>query len=504
MGLVRGTQVVYLFIMARWLTTDQMGYVQTLGLGISLVIGVATPWIVWVMIQKTLAARDTARAVGTMHQMATYAILAGSILAPVLALLYLARTPSVSLPIDGTLLVLTALAMCFYQLVEGAFSAVLKVDLGLILGGARVIANYLIPLTLFFLTRNISMIFVGWLIADTLALLFGISKCGLRRKAALYRPRLPSKDLVVFTLPIFLLYFFGTLRTFLDPYITLFFFGTTNLAVYNNVSGLTSIASEAILTLLIPFLPVLTTLLRSRPERLGVALGVTVKMLALAILFVVPLFIFAGTPIILTVLSEKYVTAQSPALLAVASITMIFYVFHGLFANIRGAKGETLKLMLFEFSYDGAVILFYALFAYLGWLQTLGIIGVALCAMLGYFVAFCYMASQTKELGLLGRSSLARIALLSLPQTGAVFLLSLLLAPIDLFDFGIMAAIAFLLIVVLSAAFSCFNDDELEILSRVSKRRLDSLIRLYQRAGLRRSTTREHRTKRQKDKASDD
>ena len=63
--LVRGTQLIYLFLIARLLLPAEMGILQAVALGTSFIGGVVTPWLAWVMQQKALMAKEKEETVGT-------------------------------------------------------------------------------------------------------------------------------------------------------------------------------------------------------------------------------------------------------------------------------------------------------------------------------------------------------------------------------------------------------------------------------------------------------
>jgi len=482
--LVRGTQVFYLFFMARWLTQVEMGHVQTLALGLSFIGGIVTPWIGWVLQQRALAESDPKSSIRLVHQMAVYGFIASFIFAPAISVIYLLTAQIPILSEEGLLFIAIAVAVCLLALLQRVYLAFLKIEMNVIVGAIRIISNYLLPMTLFLLTWNVTMIFWGWLAADLLVLLFILPTCGLRRNPSLYRLLCPSRDLLLFSAPLFIIYLFHSLRSFVDRFIIMLFFGEANLAIYHLVSRITSITSEAILTLLIPFLPIMTKVFEDRPQRAGIALSASLKMLFHAILFVAPLLIFCGAPIINLILGDQYTTPESCLILAIASLSMIFTAFTALFTKIRGAKGDTHKMLL-EISYVAGAFLFLSLFSLFGWLQVLEAIGIAICMALGNLLAFLFIGWQTKELSLINKGSFLRLLLLIIPHTLLVPSLSLWLAPVDLFDLILIAGVSLLSLVFFSALLSCLSEDELEILSRVSKGKIDPLIRLYQKIGVR-------------------
>jgi hypothetical protein len=276
---------------------------------------------------------------------------------------------------------------------------------------------------------------------------------------------------------------FDAFRGVVDGFFTFTFFGSADFATYHIATRVTSIASDAILTLMIPFSPIVIVLLKTRPQRIGVALGAVLKLLAHAVLYASFILVFCGAPIMGLVTSVQYVTPQSITTLAIATATMAFAVFNALFLNLIGAKGLTYRLALFEAFYALGVLPFYALFAMLGWLQILGIVGMATGTALGFFVMFCLLTWQTKELAKVGLGALLRVAALAFPQAGVTFVLSLWLAPIDVLDLGLVLALTLLSIFVFSAFLSCFDKSELEIVSRATKRKLNRLIWLYEKLG---------------------
>ena len=482
--LVRGTQIFYLFFMARWLTPVEMGHVQTLALGLSFIGGIVTPWIGWVLQQRALAESDPNSSIRIVHQMAVYGFIASFIFAPAISIIYLLTAQISILSEEGLLFIAIAVAVCLLALLQRVYLAFLKIEMNVIVGAVRIISNYLLPMIFFLLTWNVTTIFWGWLAADLLVLLFILPTCGLRRNLSLYRLLRPSKELVFFSAPLFIIYLFHSLRSFIDRYIIMLFFGEANLATYHLVSRITSIVSEAILTLLIPFLPIMTKVFEARPQRAGVALSASLKMLFHAILFVTPLLVFCGAPIINLILGDQYTTPESCLILAIASLSMVFTAFTALFTKIRGAKGDTHKMLLFEVSYVVGALFFLFLFSLLGWLQELEVIGIAICMALGNLLAFLFIGWQTKELSLISKGSILRLLLLIIPHTLLVFLLSVWLAPVDLLDLALIAGVSLLSLIFFSALLSCLSEDELEILSRVFKGKLDPLIRLYQKIGL--------------------
>jgi hypothetical protein len=64
-----------------------------------------------------------------------------------------------------------------------------------------------------------------------------------------------------------------------------------------------------------------------------------------------------------------------------------------------------------------------------------------------------------------------------------VALLAVWFAPLDIFDLLIITGLSFLTLLFFSGLFSCFAKSDFEILSRVSKGRLDPLIRAYEKLG---------------------
>ena len=484
--LVRGTQLVYLFFMARWLTQSQMGHVQAMALGLTFITGVVTPWIAWTLQQRTIAARDPESAIRVAHQLSVYGFISTFLFAPLISLIYLSTIQVPIISGEGLLFLSTALAVCIIVLLRRVYLAFLKIEMDVVVDAIRMIANYLIPMALFFLFQDVIMVFWGWLAADLLVLIIIIPTCGLRRDLSLYRPEVPSKDLVIFAMPLFFIYLMRSFRSFVDRFIVMIFFGEANLATYHLVIRITSIVSQAVLTLLISFLPIMMKIFEERPHRAGVALGATMKMLFHALLFVAPLLAFCGAPIINLILGDQYTTIESCLILSAASLSMVLSAFITFFTNIRGAKGDTHKMLLFELSSLVGCIISLILFALTGWIQTAQSIGVALAMAFGSFLSFSFIAWQTKELSLLGKSIL-RLLLLIPPHALFVLLLSTLLLPLDLLDLAVVAGASLLFLLLMSALTSSFTSEELEVLSRAFKGRLDPLIKTYQRLGVRRA-----------------
>jgi hypothetical protein len=327
------------------------------------------------------------------------------------------------------------------------------------------------------------MIFWGWVIADALTLIVAIPTSGLRRQASLYRPKWPSSALMVFTLPIIGLTVFDAFRGVINGFFTFVFFGTAEFATYNLVIGLTTMATDAILTLMIPFTPIIIVMLKTRPERVGIALGTVLKMLAHAVLYVAPILVFCGTKVMALITSPQYLGPETTATLSFATIMMAATIFNAVFLNLIGAKGQTYRLLLFEAFYALVAIPFYYLFAILGWLQTLGIAGMAITTSLSFSATLLLLMCQTKELKQIGWQALIRVAVLGILQTGITFLLTLWYPPIRLAELAIIAGFTLMSLFILSGVLSCFTKSELEIVSRASKGKLNRLIWFYEHLG---------------------
>ncbi len=371
-----------------------------------------------------------------------------------------------------------------FPLFQYIYQSYLKIELSLVYVAIQTILNFIFPLVFFFFTSNITSIFIGWLLADLLVLLVMIPRSDLKWSRSFFKLTWPSKALIIFTIPVFFNFLFRSLRSFIDRYIILLFFTLTDLANYHLVTRITGIAQEAILTLLIPFFPIMTMVFQQRSSRAGVALGVTTKMLSIAIFFVAPILAFAGLPLIGLILGEQYLLADNQLLLSIASVTMVLFAFTALMGNIRGAKGETYKMLAFQISYVIGFSIFLIVFFLLGWVQALEVFGVALSMMLGYFFAFCLITWQTPEMKLLGKKAVIQLVSLGVVQTIIVFLLALWFAPLDIVDTLVITGISFLTLLLFSALFSTFTQDEMAIVSRISKGRLDPLITIYKKIGI--------------------
>jgi hypothetical protein len=488
--ITRATQLLWIKIITQpeVLSKDLYGFVSFVALGASLVAGLGVPWIGWVMTQRGLAEKDPEKSTRFIHQMAVYGIASSLVLVPILAFVFIYVTylsaSGQALPFEGMIMIVAiAVAASLFQLFQSVYSAFLKMERYVLIGTVRAVAYNLFPLVLYLVTGNVLLIFWGWVIADLVVISTAIPTCGLKRDASLYRPKLPDKALVIFTLPVLLLTVFDTFRGVISGVFTFIFFGSANFATYNLVIGVTTIATDAILTLMLPFGPIMVVVLKSRPERVGIALGTVLKMVSHAIFYVSPILIFCGTPAMAAITSSQYLGPETQATLSYATLMMAATVLNALFLNLIGSKGLTYRLLLFEAFYALVAIPFYYLFAFLGWLQTLGIAGVAVCTGLGFTVTLVLLALQTKELKQVGWKVLTRIAALGIPQAGVTFLLSLWLAPIDLIDLGVILLVTLGSVFLFSGLLSCFTGPELEVVSRASKGKLNGLIRFYERLG---------------------
>jgi len=486
----RATQLIWIKIITQpeILSKDLYGFVSFVALGASLVSGLAVPWVVWVMGQKGLAEKDPRAANRFIHQMVVYGIIASLVFAPLLAFAFIfVASVSTGVPllaVEGvSMMIPIAVAASLFQLFLGVYYCYLRIERSVVVGAARTVAAQLIPLAMFLATRNIMMIFWGWVIADVLMISIAIPTSGLKRQASLYHPKWPATALVVFTLPVFLLTVFDAFRGVISGFFTFVFFGSANFATYNLMIGMTTMATDAIVTLMFPFSPIMIVILKTRPERIGIALGTVLKMLAHAVLYVSPILVFCGTPVLALVTSTQYLSPESTATLSFATLMMAASIFNALFLNVIGAKLQTYRLLLFEAFYALVPIPLYYLFAILGWLQVLGIVGMAICTALGFIATLFLLMWQTKELKQIGWQALIRVAALGIPQAGVTFLLSLWLAPIDLVDLAVIFAFTLLSLFIFSGFLSCLKKSELEIVSRASKGKLDRLIRFYERLG---------------------
>lgn len=479
-GVVRGVQLFYIAIIARWLSTDQLGFVMAIALGITFVSGVLIPWVAWTMHQKALSKEDPIYAEKIIHQMFIYGIIETAIFMPIFAAVYLSSIGLTIASDIGIIVLISTFQVCLFLLVQGVHLAYLRIERNVIVGAIRTVLNFLLPLILFYLTLNIMMIFGGWIIADFIMLVIIIPTCGLKRQLSLYKLVRPTKALLIFALPMVLIFIFNQFRSFIDQYLIILFFGYGDLAVYRNISRIPSIAQEAILTLLIPFLPIMTKVLASRPEREGLAFGITLKMLFIAILFVGCVFIFAGLPIIELILGAQYILPESGLLLSFATLTMVFYALSSLFLRMRGAKGETFKMMIFSVLFALNIGIFLALFFAFGLFGILGVVGVAICVTLGYALTFTILTWQTKEIALVPQNSLFRLITLIPIQMLIVYVLAVILTPLDILDTLIITVISLLTLLIVSALLSVFSNEELNTLSRASQKWLNPLIKFYQ------------------------
>jgi O-antigen/teichoic acid export membrane protein len=479
-GVVRGVQLIYIAIIARWLSTDQLGFVQAIALGITFVSGVLIPWVAWTMHQQALSKEDPIHAEKIIHKMFIYGVIETIILVPIFAAVYLSGIGLTIASDIGIIVLISTFQVCLFLLVQGVHLAYLRIERNVIVGAIRTVLNFLLPLILFYLTLNIVTIFWGWIIADLIILVIIIPTCGLKRQLNLYQLVRPTKALLIFALPMILIFIFNQFRSFIDQYLIILFFGYGDLAVYRNISRIPSIAQEAILTLLIPFLPIMTKVLASRPEREGLAFGITLKMIFMAVLFVGCVFIFAGLPIIELILGAQYILPESGLLLSFATLTMVFYALSSLFLRMRGAKGETFKMMIFSVLFALSIGIFLALFFAFGFFGILGTIGVAVCVTLGYALTFTVLTLQTKETALVPRGALLRLVALIPIQMLIVYVLAIILTPLDILDTLIITGISFLTLLVGSALLTIFSNEDLEILSRASKNWLNPIIKFYQ------------------------
>lgn len=482
--IVRGVQIFYIFLIARWLLPNEMGYLQIFALGLSFLGSVITPWIGWVLQQKGLSEKDPQEGDKIIHQWTGYGIVIGIVISPITAILYLLTTPVPIWSLDAIIFIVTVLVLSIYQLFNWIYQAHLKIELSLVFGALQTILNFILPLLFFFFTLNITSIFWGWLIADFLVLLLMLPKSGLRASLSAYAVGWPSKVMIIFATPVFFIFLLRALRSFIDRYIILLFFSLADLANYHLVTRITGIASEAILILLIPFLPIMTKVFETRTSKANIALGAALKFLSIAVFFVAPILAFAGLPIIGLILGDQYALPENQLLLAIATMTMVIFAYTSFMGKVRGAKGDTYKLLWFQMSYIAGFSIFIVLFFLIGWVQFLGTFGVALSMTLGYFLAFCLILWFTPEMKLIGKKAAIQLTSLGLVQTIIVYVLALWFAPVDLIECLIITGISFLTLLLFAALFSTFTEDEMNLVSRVSKGRLDPLIKIFKRIGI--------------------
>jgi O-antigen/teichoic acid export membrane protein len=481
---VRGVQIVYIYFMARWLLPDEMGYIQLFALGLSFLGAVITPWVGWTLQQKALSESDSEESEKIIHRLTIYAVIIGCLFAPITAVLYLLTTPVPIWSIDAIVFIITVFAFSLFQLFIYINQTYLKLELSVLYGALETILSFIIPLVLFYFTWNVTSVFCGWLIADIIVLAIMIPKSGLKWSRGYFQLAWPAKALVIFSLPVLLNHLFNALRSFIDRYIILIFFTFADLANYHLVTRITGIVQQAVLTLLIPFFPIMTVVFQQRSSRAKIALGASTKMLSLAIFFVAPILAFAGLPIIDLILGDQYVSIENQMLLAIATLTMALFAYCAVMINIRGAKGETYKVLALQTTYVIGFSIFLIIFFLFGWVLILGIFGVALSMALGYFFAFCIFIWQTPEMRLLGKRVVVQLTSLGVVQMLIVFMLALLLAPVDIIDTLLITGIAFLTLLLFSALFSTFTQEEMDVVSRISKGRLDPLIKFYKKMGI--------------------
>ncbi len=369
------------------------------------------------------------------------------------------------------------------QLFLGVYNSYLRIERGVVVGAGRTVAYQLIPLGMYLLTRDFMMIFWGWIIADVLTIIVAIPTSGLRRQASLYHPKWPSSAPMAFTLPIIGLTVLDSFRGAINNFFTVLLFGTTVFATYNLVIGVTTMATDAIMTLMIPFSPIIIVMLKTRPERVGIALGTVLKMLAHAVLYVSPVLIYCGSKVMSVITSSQYLGPETNTTLAFATIMMAATVLNTVFLNLIGAKAQTHRLLLFEAFYALSAIPFYYVFAVLGWLQVLGMAGIAITTAMSFAITLLLLMAQTKELRQVGWGALIRVAILGILQMGITYFLTVWYSPLSLEDLFIIAGITLSTLFILSGVLSCFTTSEMEIISRASKGRLDRLIWFYEHLG---------------------
>ncbi|MFX1512915.1 MAG: oligosaccharide flippase family protein [Promethearchaeota archaeon] len=481
---VRGTSFVYLMIIARWLTKPEMGLISLIAVGTGFISGIMTPWIAWVLQQRVLIESDKEASWNISYQLISYGFLFSFVFSPLLSFFYIISIRISIYSEPGILFILITSLLCVFQLLMGLQRAFLKLELNLLVSTAQAVLNSLMALLFYAVTKRVMSIVWAWLLSDLIIVLIILATSELSSDISRYFLVKPSRKLIIFSIPVFFLFLFRTSRNFIDRYLILLFFGEEELAVYHLVNRIAAMASEAILTLLIPFTPIMIKIGSTRPEKTQKALEGTIKMLVHFLVLVVPLLILSADLIIDIVLGEKYISHDASLILVFSSITLIFSTFNTLIIRFKGTKGSVYTMLIFAFIDLFIEIVLLFIFYLLEILDNYQIVAVAFCITLSNCCSFIIMVIRTKEIHLISLKEISRMVFLFFSQICVVVSFTYLVGPINLFEFLILVLLAFISVFFLSAFIGVLSDYELNLISRASKNRLNPIISVYRKLQL--------------------
>ncbi|NHJ03062.1 MAG: hypothetical protein EAX86_13075 [Candidatus Heimdallarchaeota archaeon] len=478
--LVRGSSIIYLIIIARLLTQAELGRVTSIAIGTSFLSGIITPWIAYVLHQKALSLPTEEEPWHISYQFLSYGIIITFIFNPILSFLYLGSIGEALFSETGILFLLICITLSFFQLLLGHNRAFLKIEYNIIIIAAQSISNFFFAIFFYLLSHSIIAIYWGWLISDLLIIGVLLMRSGLSLNPKHYLPDFPTREIIQFSLPVFFLYLFRSSRGFIDDYFVLLFFGEEQLALYHYLKRIVAIASEAVLALLVSFMPLMTKILTIRPERKLFAFEGIIKILMHFLIFGIPLLIFCPEPLIEIILGDQYLSPNSMLIMVFLGIGLFFTTMNTLIIRFKGARGDVYTMLGFSTIDIVFEVGFLVVLVFLGF-QSYESVGVAFSITLAVICSFLVMAYRTEEIRKISQKTVIKLILIGLIQIVWIGSLSFLMGKIDLVEFSVITLIAAVSTVFLSSMFGLITDEEFKIITRGTSHKINPYINLYKR-----------------------
>ena len=462
---VRISSLVYLMIMARWLSKSDMGIIVSLGIGIVLIPKVVIDWLGWIMQQKSLSVADENLSRNIISEISYNILLVGFIFCPFLAILYLFLM-NIHFPSTlGFLFLLVVSLEVPVQLFLNVEAAKLNLEFRIIIILLLAILNYVQAIFLYFIFNSIEFILVAWILTEIIVFLIL-----LYRNWTIFHGRtrfLGTRYIFKFGIPVFFLFLFKKLSSTIDRIVIGAFLDQETLAIYHLTYRIIDIFVQGILTITIAIIPIIMKLESLNIKRSQLVFIGSLKTVSLMILAIFPILIMFPRFVITIILGEKYMPGAS--LLSILSIVAILDIISTINIQFRGAKGET-KVML-----NYALCYFFPQLLALLILFRFGVMGIAFSRAFGGIISFVYIIGTSSLIKKMPRTFYGKVLLLIASIGLTLWITTQYLHMI----IALTVSIGVLLFV--SSVFRYYSEEELNAIARGLPSEVQPLFLIYRR-----------------------
>lgn len=447
---LRISSIVYLMIMARWLSKNEMGIIVSLGIGVVLIPKSVVDWLGWVMQQKSLTTGNENFSKNIISEISYDILLFGFTFCPILAILYLFLM-NIHFPSTlGFLFLFIVSVNVLVRLFLNVERSQLNLEISVLTYLLQALINYVLAVVLYFFFNSIEVILITWALTEVLACILL-----LYRNYNIFRGRIKIMGLqsvFKFGIPVFILFLFRSLSVTIDRIVIGAFIDQETLATYHLAYRIVDVFAQGVLILTIAIFPIIMKLESLNTEKSNLVFIGTLKVILLMILSIFPFLIMFPRFVITITLSEKYMAGAS--LLSVFSIGATLDIISNLNVQFKGAKGETKVMLNYALCYFLSQILAYLI------LLRFGAMGIAISRVLGSAISLSYIMGSASWIREISRIFFGKVIFLTTSIILALWILSQYLHVI------IALVISIVVLLFESSIVRYFTKYELDVIER--------------------------------------